>query len=147
MCSLYDFAHAAGVPDVSGIDSDAGSTGVCCFDGAPVVKVNVGDDGNAGLAGNFPKRDGGVFVGTGNPHDVRTGILDLFDLFESFGCVGGLCVCHGLDAYGSIAADGNVADLHGIAFPSLDMTPRTHLHACVEGVGGGGESLGHDVYV
>lgn len=132
---LDDLAHAAGVADVSRVDADASGACVCSFDGPLIVEVDVGDDGNVGVAGDFTERDGGVLVGAGDSHNVRAGTLDLLDLLESFGCVRGLRVCHGLDADRSVAANSSVADLYGIGFPSPNVPPRTHLRASVKGTG------------
>jgi len=54
-----------------------------------VVKMDVGDQGEAGLPGDRLEGGRRVLVGTGHAHDVGPGLLELADLFQGRGGITG----------------------------------------------------------
>jgi len=121
---LNHLADAVGGANVAGIDPQAGSAGLGRLDPAFVVEVDVGHERDLGRLGDRAERRGGLLVGTGDPHDVCAGLLELADLVDGRGRIGGQRIGHRLDGDRRIATHLHGADADLAARPSLDRAPR-----------------------
>ena len=124
---LDDVAHSVGTADIAGIDPQAGGAGLGRLDAALVVEMDVGDQGDLGLARDGPEGLGGFHIGAGDAHDVGPGLFKLTDLIDRRAGVRGRRIGHGLDADGRVAADQHRADADLAALATLDMAPGTDV--------------------
>ena len=76
------FAHALGRADVARVDAQAGGTGVGRLQRALIMKMDVGDDRDAGCADDLFERGGRFDVGAGHADDVDPGLLAAADLVD-----------------------------------------------------------------
>ena len=107
--------------DVARIDAQAVHSQLGDAQGDAIVEVDVGDQRHVDLLLDLAERLGGVHVGDGNPHDVRTGIFQAADLRDGGSDVAGLGVGHALHGDRRIAAHRDVADPD---FPRLAANDR-----------------------
>ena len=110
---VNDALDLLAVVDVAGVESDFVDSGLEGFQGALVVEVDVGDDGD-GYVGEDLGQGGGVLGGGHGQADDFAAVFDEgVDLGEAALDVAGGDVGHALDGNGCGAADGDVADVDG----------------------------------
>ncbi len=125
---LNDVLHALRVADIAGIDPQARRARDGRLDGALVVEMNVGHDGNLGGLADRLHRSRGFFVRTGNAHDIGAGFLNPANLLDSGPRVRGERIRHSLDADRRIAADSNVADVNLARLAPMNIAIGTNAH-------------------
>jgi len=89
--------------------------------------MDVGDQGNLGLANDGAKRLGRFDVGAGDANDVGAGLFQLADLIDRRRRVGRRRIGHRLDADRGVAADQDGADADLTALAPFDMAPGTDV--------------------
>ena len=105
---LSDPVHGA---DITGVDAQTCRPRLGRLDGAPIVKMNIGNDGNGNGIDDLSQRLGRFLIGTGYAHDFGARLLKLSDLIDRRVDVGGQRIGHRLDRNERIAAHRHVTDL------------------------------------
>ena len=130
---LDDVNDPIGRADVAGIDPQARRAGLRRLDAALVVKMDVGDQGEAGLPGDRLERGRRVLVGTRHAHDVGPGLLELADLFQGRGRITGDRVGHRLHGDRRITPYRNAPDVDLAALPTIDGAPGAQASVILNG--------------
>ena len=121
----HHLGHARGIADIAGIDAQAGDAGLGGLDGALVVEMDVGDDGNRAFAADLLQRPGGLLIRRADAHDIGTGIGGADHLIQRGAHVVAIGIGHGLHRNRGIAADRHIADHDLARLAPFDIAPRT----------------------
>ena len=135
--------HLAPVTYVARVQAEAVHTALQRLEGKLVVEVDVGDDGDVGLALDLRKSKGRVHVRHGAPRDLTARLLHLADLENGRLDVARVGLCHRLHDDGCVSADLYASDFDLLRYPSryhvpppLRRTGRPFGSPCALGMGG-----------
>ena len=106
----HHLAHAVVAADIARIDAKAGRSGLRRFYRSLVVEMNVRNDRHADFWHDLLERESAFTVGAGHAHDVGAGDLEISNLLDGPGDIGGQRIGHRLHRDRCVAADGDLAD-------------------------------------
>ena len=119
------FAHPVSGPDIAGIDPQAGGPGLCGFDRAAVVEMNIGHDRHRAFGDDLFQGFGAGLIRCRHTHDIRARLCRSQHLRNRRFDIRGIGVRHCLHRDRGISPDRHIAhhDLTGCT--TINISPRT----------------------
>ena len=118
-----DLGHALFVADIAGVDPQTGRAGLCRFNRAFVVEMDVGDDRHGAFAHDLLQRGGRCLIGGRDADDIGPRLCCALDLRHGCRHIRAVGIGHRLDGNRRVAPDGDAADHDLAALAAVDVAP------------------------